>query len=209
MLKTLERINKILTSRIFQLICLVLIYMICAIPALEFTSDSNLYLIIAENVALYGKIIDQNGVEIVYWPPLYPIIISLGYPNLEFWVLVLHGLALIISSSLWTSIFRQLLGKQEAVIASWLYTLSTPLIMIHIFVWSEAIFFLLLTICIRSIILYNKKGQTISLVFISFSGFLMLLQRNAGVFFMPGMLLGLFLLLRNEKNWGVKYLIQM
>jgi hypothetical protein len=157
--------------------------------------DSALYKGAAANIYYHQQLRDADNDPLTYHAPLYPLLLSVGIPFLLVYIWLLHlgsGLGIL---CLWTAIARHYL-RRGAV--QWLFglllALSVPLLMIAVLVWSEMVFLLLLSGHFYLLNRFLLERREKWLYAAAAAGFLMLLQRNAGIFLFAGTGIGLFLL---------------
>jgi hypothetical protein len=157
------------------------------------TNDSLNYLAIARNLAAGNGFYDANGDPVVYWPPLYPLVLRLGINHPGAFVFGLHLLCMGGVFFLWLRMAGRQLESPGYVLLYGAYLVTaTPLLMIATFVWSEALFLLLFSAYLALLCRYLNTLENRWLVWAAAPGFLMLLVRNAGVFLFAGALLGLW-----------------
>ncbi len=157
------------------------------------TNDSRNYLAIARNLAAGNGFADADGDPVVYWPPLYPLVLRLGVDHPGAFVFGLHLLCMGGVFFLWLRMAgRQLESPGHVLLYGAYLVTATPLLMIATFVWSEALFLLLFSAYLALLYRYVHTPENRWLVWAAVPGFLMLLARNAGVFLFAGALLGLW-----------------
>lgn len=159
--------------------------------------DSRLYKGAAANMYHHHKLLDADGDPLIYHAPLYPLLLSVGVPMLPVFIWLLHlgsGLGILCC---WTGIGQHYLRKEAFL---WFFgallSLSVPILMIAVLVWSEVVFLLLLSVHFYLLNRFLLDQREKWLYLAGLAGFLVLLQRNAGIFLFAGTLLGLFLLYR-------------
>lgn len=150
---------------------------------LIWTSDSFHYWAASKSFANEGVFLSHGGGSYVYWPPLFPIILSFftesGYH-------IFQGLMLnmiIIGVYFLVKLFH---APKIALLITFLFTISVYPYLISSFLWSETAFMFLM---LGGLYFYRKyeisnKNILLFLSIIIFS--LMCLQRNAGIFIMMG-----------------------
>lgn len=157
------------------------------------TNDSRNYLAIAQNLAAGNGFADADGDPVVYWPPLYPLVLRLGVDHPGAFVFGLHLLCMGGVFFLWLRMAgRQLESPGLMPLYGAYLVTATPLLMIATFVWSEALFLLLFSAYLALLCRYVHTLENRWLVWAAAPGLLMLLVRNAGVFLFAGALLGLW-----------------
>ncbi len=171
--------------------------------------DSVLYKGTAANIYYHRQLLDADNDPLMYHAPLYPLLLSVGIPFLPVYIWLLHlgsGLGIL---CLWTAVARQYL-RSSAV--QWgfglLLALSVPLLMIAVLVWSEVVFLLLQSVHLYLLHRFLPERRPKWLYLAAVAGFLMLLQRNAGIFLFAGVGLGLVLIhLRKPDRLRLKPLL--
>jgi hypothetical protein len=157
------------------------------------TNDSRNYLAIAQNLAAGNGFADADGDPVVYWPPLYPLVLRVGIGHPGAFVFGLHLLCMGGVLLLWLRMAgRQLASPGHVLLYGAYLVTATPLLMIATFVWSEALFLLLFSAYLAGLYRYVNTLENRWLLGAAVPGFLMLLVRNAGVFGFAGALLGLW-----------------
>jgi len=169
----------------------VLIYSVWC--GLGLTFDSYNYLSAARAIAEGRPMVTQLGVKYVAQPPLFPAVLSLWNGNLlatkVFNIILLAGTLCLI----WKLIHFGLHGIGYKIFACFSVFLSTPLILVHSFLWSEALFLFLIQFAVVTLyFFYQTKRRRLLFVLVVLS-LLLCAQRNAGIFIVSGIFLGLFL----------------
>jgi hypothetical protein len=139
------------------------------------TSDSCNYLSAASSFKSNFTFLSYDGEPYLYWPPLFPIILSvLGgawywiHLSITAWIGVL---VVIETRKVITDPLLQLICQASIL-------LSVHLLMIGVFLWSELLFLLLLIYFIKAV----EKNFVAAIIL----GFFLCLQRNSGIFFVIG-----------------------
>lgn len=167
----------------FCLALFALLYGLACAGGSKLTYDSMAYLAAAKSVREGTMLLNQFGKPYISWPPLYPFLLSVGIGWLQPFVFLFHLLCALTTLYFWDRLAVEVLKTPE-----WRFwfllvlSLSTPFLMSFVFVWSEAVFLLLLTVYLfylQQFIKYNTRSDIIGAVIFAF---LMLLQRNAGIF---------------------------
>lgn len=155
-------------------------YLVASGGKIGLTLDSYYYLAAAENWAQNRQLIDHQGNIYANWPPLYPLLLSLGTPDTLYFATWLHGFALLAG----VYFFAQCLPDKLPVIARnaalWSYSLYAPLLACSIYLWSEVVFMALLMAAFAA---FRRKDQPFMLAGYIILANLMCWQRNAGIFF--------------------------
>ncbi len=151
---------------------------------MNFTADSRQYLNIAEQIYQNGFTSVWKNEKLVYWPPLFPVVLSISH-NFGGVVFIkyLHfflGVSLIV---LWGKLsFKVVRQYNQRYIFMVLLALSTHLLMVSVFIWSELLFMVLLGIflvCIQNYVNTMEKSWLLASIV---PAFLMMVERNAGIF---------------------------
>jgi hypothetical protein len=154
------------------------------------TNDSLQYLSAAQSFGASGRFLSPDGSYYSYWPPLFPIILSWWddvYLALSFInVVSKFCIAFVL---LWMSItfFEKTFYRIIFLVAS---MLSVYITLISVFVWTE-LFFLALLLLNTYFALNHHKQRFFYWLLVT--GFLLCIQRNAGLFWISGVCLWLVL----------------
>lgn len=202
--------GSVLQQRFHLYFCLALFglfYLLACTSGNKLTYDSQAYLAAAKSLREGMGLLNQFGKPYVAWPPLYPVILSLGIDWIEGYVFLLHLLCGLGTIYLWGKIAEEVLKT-----SFWYFffllvlSLSTPFLMVFVFAWSEAGFIFLFTAhlyCLQKFI-NDKKSRYI--LWAAQLAFLMLLQRNAGIFLLAGVAGGVLLNYSFFSRRQLKYL---
>jgi len=167
--------------------------------ALRYSSDSYQLKSIAENFGKGNGLVAAGGQELIYWGPLYPIILSAWYHEIDLFALLINFFSIIGVFVLSQITFkRELEGPSAKLIYTSGLLLSTPLLMIAVFFWTETLFLFLLVLFCYGLINYLDTNKKKYLIIWIIAGWLMLVLRNAGIFFIPGAVM--WILLQKEKK---------
>lgn len=141
------------------------------------TADAKAYLYAAESFRKQGEFLTPQGYY-TNWTPLFPFLLSF-VP-----VKVLFGMTLLLNLCLLYLLVYQAIQSRFWQTISYLHAaLSTIFVMVHFFVWSEALFLtFLLAIVILFLQMLEKENTKIFYALILISN-LLCLQRMAGIFF--------------------------
>lgn len=147
------------------------------------TSDSLQYLSAAHSFKTEGIFLSPDGSLYTYWPPLFPVILSLAdSPELVLpWinVCVTPGIAFLLFF-LADRIFEKNIFRIIFIMIS---LCNVQMIMISVFLWSELIFFLFVLMAVVCAV--KMKHSNLWFVILLIVLCLMCLQRNAGAFLVP------------------------
>ena len=196
---------------IFAFFCL--LYFFATWHGNLYSSDSQYYQKIAKNIRASGQINIATEKPLVYWPPLYPIILSIGLGHFGIYVKLLHFACAVIILLIWFCLGQEFLDeKKQKIVFQLLLVLSTPLLMIYVFIWSEAIFLLCLSASLYFLHRYFKVKAEAFFYLSALMNFFMLLQRYAGLFVLIGTAIGFLLayrnvLLRNKLKFVLYFII--
>jgi len=157
---------------------------------LALTNDSADYLAAAKSFASDFSLQRADGSPFVYWSPLYPIFLAF----LPLWSLkIAHALAfLLLFWVIW--LFSKTVEMPYRVFYVALFSFSTENFIAFSFVWTEAIF---LALWAWYSYFFSEKRYKIAIIL----GFLMLLQRNAGIFLIAGLFFDQMLKKNLSKTW--------
>src|SRR5688572_14502031 len=160
-------------------------------------SDSLQFLSAAESFRTEGKFLSPDGSYYSYWPPLFPVVLAATSKPLVLlvWVNVvckiIIGLTLVYFSSIFFRTF-----KMKALFIS-ISMINVYIIMISVFVRSELLFMCL--IFANAYFAFNLKRPYYFWWFL-ITGFLMCLQRNAGLFWISGICV--WMIVEPESSFG-------
>lgn len=182
---------------------------------MNLTADSHQYIKIARQIYQNGFINISENENIAYRPPLYPIILSFlldseGYISIKFFHYLL-GLSLFF---IWDIIsFDILKNKRQHLLFMVLLSISTNMVMISVFIWSELLFFALFSLVILIVKKYIGAGNIYWILLSIIPAFLMLIQRNAGIFLISAFYFSIIALksvpLKQLKIIGLSYLLSI
>jgi hypothetical protein len=151
------------------------------------TDDSLHYLAAAQRIQIDFLFIDNSGNYFLFWPPLFPMILSFfqGHPTLYslFNFLIMASVCiyfyLLVARFLQTQFFR---------IATFLFVaVGVHLLLVSTLLWTELIFIFCLLGFTFHFLKWSKGEERFYMVLLF--GTAMCLQRNAGVFFLAGIAL--------------------
>lgn len=192
----------------FCLSLLTLFYMLACASGNKTTYDSLAYLAAAKSLSEGMGLLNQFGAPYVAWPPLYPLVLSAGVGWIQTFVFLLHLLCGLGTLFLWDKIA---MSRLRTAWLQFLYLLvlsiSTPFLMLFVFVWSEAIFILLFTAYLYALQSFVQHRKRRAILLATLFAFLMLLQRNAGIFILAGSIGGMALNYTFFDKRELKYLL--
>ncbi|MFD2720115.1 hypothetical protein ACFST9_15435 [Hymenobacter monticola] len=165
------------------------------------TSDSIYYQWAAHTWRESGQLLAPDGRPYRYWGPLYPLLLAWLYGPTG--VRVLHGAALAIYLVLWALIGNRLLPTARRQWLPWLVALSAAVLVPAKYIWSETVFGALAAIYCYSLLAWTRQKQTGWLWVATMAGFLLPLQRTAGLFLLAGAWAGLLLAGLGREKWRV------
>ena len=154
-----------------------------------FTTDSYHYIAASISFNQSYQLIDANGNSFLFWPPLYPTFLSLVSIQIIPWIHLCSNL--IIWFTLLLISRKMLFNPYVRLICFIFLVIGVHLLLISTFLWSELLF-LLLAIQVVYHLLQSLKSVN-HLYLAAFFGFLLCLQRNAGVFLIVGASTWLFI----------------
>lgn len=183
-------------------------YFFCTAYGMNMTDDSKLYIKVAEQIYQNGFISIWKNEHLVYRPPLYPLILSLFDPSkIIFSIIILHYVVMVLVLITWYYIAAESLkNKVHQSIFIVLLALSTNFLMISVFVWSELLFLFLFSLVILSMQKYFYSKKILWMFLSIIPAFLMLIQRNAGIFIITPMYFTMIVFRANPKK-HFKYMV--
>jgi hypothetical protein len=145
------------------------------------TDDSLNYLSAARSFSATREFRSPDGTYFVAWPPLFPVILSL-FQDPEKWLWIMNVVLKIFISVTMLAIAQRFIAHRTTRLIFLLVSLcGVHIVMISAFLWSELVFMLLL---LSNFVLALKLTRHRTYVILFFiTGFLLCLQRNAGVFY--------------------------
>ncbi len=156
------------------------------------TYDSHDYLQAARDLAQVKIPHNANGQLYIERPPLYPLLLSWGGRDQTVYASYLNALSLLLSLEILLFLASKLITSQTPkVLYALSLVMSTPLLMVSVFVWSEAFFLLLMAGHFWAFYYFLEKHKWKYLGLMIIMAFLFCLQRNPGIFFVLGMALSL------------------
>jgi hypothetical protein len=177
------------------------IHYYCTFGGLIWTSDSFHYWAASRSFQSDKPFSAWDGGAYVYWPPLFPMILS--FFNETTYHLI-HASCLLASLFFIYLFFKQLHQKHLVLISLAIFILSVYPYLISSFLWSETFFTFLL---FSGLYYYERWSQSkntkYNLVISSILLAFMCLQRNAGVFIMVGLSIFCFTNFIKDRNWKV------
>ena len=147
------------------------------------THDSHEYLSAAKSFRMHGTLAGSDGTPYVFWPPLFPVILSIfkDAATAMIWVnLILSGCVGVLMSRLASRHLNDFRMRTGFLVA---WMMGVHQLLISVFLWSELIFLLLLLAFVEHVILSVTSRRSLAFAFVL--GTLLCLQRNAGLFVVP------------------------
>lgn len=179
---------------------------------LGITNDSVNYLSAAQS--LPDALMKADGTPYTEWPPLFPILLSLGNIlnlNLVFFAALFHGIVLISTNLISFYLLKtNLRSKSILAFSSILLIFSTPILQMHVMLWSEPFFILLILLNIIALKHYLSTLHLKYFILLIALGILMYLQRKTGIVFIASTAVLLFLFSKQKKSgllFSLLYLI--
>ena len=162
------------------------------------TSDSIQYLSAAKSFHSDGIFIGSDGTYNPYWPPLFPVLLSffenplgaLVWVNLVCKIFIGLMILFLAKTFLKNNFYRLVFLISSLV--------SVYMMMISVFVWTELLFMALILLNVFFLLNVNNRNYFIGLIA---TGFLLCIQRNAGLFWIGA--LSSWLLLNRENSIGL------
>ena len=155
------------------------------------STDSVAYLDVARNLASGRGFVFHTGEPLVWWPPLYPMLLALigfatGLDPAAFVHLVnaaLFALVIYLSARLFRTGFRH--NTTYSLLGVCAVLLSIPLSLVYATAWSECLFIPLVLLFLVSAQRYWDSGSMLSLAVMTFSTALACLTRYIGIVLVP------------------------
>ena len=169
---------------------------------LFFTNDSHHYLSASQSFKSSSGFVDSDNNYLLFWPPLFPIIISTINAPEQLFRYVNMALVVIIAISVFR-ITRIVIRSKVLAFLCFIFVLTgVQLLLIASYFWSELIFLTLTLVFVETLLRYPANKRLIYVTI--FVGFLLCLQRNAGVFIALGASLWLHFQRRNTIDKSVE-----
>ena len=159
------------------------------------TADSYHYISGSESFKHSRSLIDGDGHNFLFWPPLFPIILSLLGPCGEGLIWINIFLEVCIALVVLSIVNRIIQHSGIRLLYFISILLGVHILLISSFLWSELIFLFLAVIFVDQLQKSRKNRTSFYLAIVS--GFLMCLQRNAGLFIALGATIWIFI---DEEN---------
>lgn len=150
------------------------------------TSDSLQYLSAAKSFSEHGKFLSPDGTYYTYWQPLFPVILSVTTKPLVLlgWLNIFNKLIMgIVLMSVANSFLKEFVYKIIFFIVS---LCSVHTLMLSVFVWSDLLFMTFAYLNLYVALHLERKNY---FYYLLITGFLMCIQRNAGLFWIGGICL--------------------
>lgn len=169
------------------------------------THDSHYFLSAARSLATQQTLLNPDGSYFTNWTPLFPILLSpLPYPFLGlFQGIILFFLVFFLQKIA----FEKIKTSFFKVFFSIILCFSPYLMLSSVFLWSENVFILLLILHFLFFERYLQDFSLKNVFLVSVVGFLLCLQRHAGLFFVLGTILYLLFSQRKYFLHVVLYLL--
>lgn len=161
------------------------------------TPDSFHYIAASESLTQTMTLIDNDGHHFLFWPPLFPVIISLTGAWLSWINLIVAAAITVCIFSFIKSIIK---NKWIGFFALTFVSLGVHTLLISTFLWSELIFLCFTALFLSSLLQSGERKSAFYLAIVM--GFLMCLQRNAGLFIATGAAIWMLL---NEQDGRWKF----
>lgn len=161
------------------------------------TPDSYHYLSASKSFWNGGDLLDTNGKSFLFWPPLFPIVISIFSSPQEQLVWMNMLMIFLISIPVFKITTRVIQSTPLVILCFISVLFGVHLLLIASFFWTELVFLCFVLFFINNL-LKSRENQKLFYTAIIF-GFLMCLQRNAGLFIAMGASIWLFIQNRNLK----------
>ncbi len=212
LLSKTELITLSKTTELWVLLVLVLLATATLLYAtsggLIWTSDSHNYWAASRSFNAHGKFVAVDGGTYIFWPPLFPIILSFFATASGYYLL---HISIFVASLISCYAVFKLLTKRIplSLILLLFYIISVYPYLSASFFWSENIFTLLLYLFIYLYLKSKERRKNIWLfVAAMLVASLMCLQRNVGIFIMIGVsLYELILFLRMKTSLKAFFIV--
>jgi hypothetical protein len=173
------------------------------------TSDSLQYLSAARSFAEQGKFLSPDGSYYTYWQPLFPVILSVTAKPLVLlgWLNIFSKIIMgIVLMSIANSFIKEFIYKIIFLVVS---LCSVYTLMLSVFVWSDLLFMMLAYLNLYVALNLKRKNY---FYYLLLTGFLLCIQRNAGLFWVGGVCLWLIqdreiLPFKNFLRTGIFFLV--
>lgn len=153
------------------------------------TSDSFHYMHAAATWLAKGQVLMSDGSPFQLWTPLFPLVLAaLGGNGPIHW---LNAVALVGVLASWSIVGHWLLPRRQALVLPLLLGVSTPALVVSKFVWSEPLFNLLWAAYFLALLNWLRRGSWSLSLLATALGWLLPMQRLAGVFLLAGVGVGL------------------
>jgi hypothetical protein len=169
------------------------------------TDDSRNYLSAAESFRSSGEFKSPDGTYFVAWPPLFPMVLSLlpdGAIAVQIFNIILKCIAGVALYDLSTKLIE---SRPLRIVFLLVSLCGVHLTMISVFLWSELLFLSLMLANFLIAIRLNNFRFSLPLFLIT--GFLLCMQRNAGVFYVSGV--SIWLLLDDQKPFKKRVILAL
>jgi hypothetical protein len=192
---------KIYRNYIVAILPILCFYLLCCWDGNLRSPDSESYLQYAKNLLISGKLLNDSGEALIYWPPLF-IYILIPAVKFPIYTVLLNLSLLIYHQFIWIKIGARYLKESKSLFFfSVLLGLNTLILMVAVYIWSELLFMALLGTTVFALLQFKEKSEYRYLIAFSASLGAALLTRNAGVFLLPGFFVTGFLIFQNKKKW--------
>ncbi len=171
---------------------------------LMWTTDSRHYIAGSQSLRDTGTLIDDDGNPYLFWTPLFPLLLSLFKTPMEAikWINILC--TIFIALQVIKIGNRNIKDCRIRLFYCTFVLLGTHLLLIAVFLWSELIFLLLALSFYNQLLTTKDNGKSKTYNLTLALGFLLCLQRNAGLFIVTGA----FLWLISQESRPQKYLLK-
>jgi len=176
---------------VFVLAATCLLQWVAHYCSLILTPDSLNYIAASKSFRQTGQFLDNSGKTYFLWPPLFPMLLSFFDDPQHTWRTMHLVLRVVIGLYIFFLAQRMLSSTMIKMAFITVTIAGVHLMMISVFLWSEMIFvFLALTTLFFA---YKSDHSIRYFILLLIAGFLLCIQRNAGIFWMTGICLWLVL----------------
>lgn len=189
------------------------LYMIATFNGNHYTADGRAYKKIASNIHSGTGYFWGKG-EVWVWPPLYPYLLSAGYfsGHVDIYIRLLHLAFLMITYLIWIKFSdKELTDYRYRIITVLMIIFNTSVLYCHVFVLSEAAFIMISGFYLYFISQWLEGRHLRDLILATIAGFMALMTRNAGIFFIAGAFIYVLMysLIKRENREALLFSIHM
>src|SRR5690554_6052531 len=94
-------------SNFFFIVLIALCYFSATYYGNLTTPDSHFYIETAKNLFYKAELVGAESQPLLFWPPLYPLILSIGVPWMNFYIKIIHFISLCLVFFIWRRIAKE------------------------------------------------------------------------------------------------------